>query len=269
MRFPKVRLVGISVNPVTKDQLLDFFRTSIEKQHKAVVGAHNMHSVYLAQSDKSIREFYKICDLAYVDGMPLVWMAEALDLPISSEHRVAFLDWYDDFFRMAAANKWRLFYLGGAAESSKGFENVLQEKYPGLQASVHHGYVRDFDVQTLCKQINKFKPHAVFVGMGMPIQEKFIVDALPFLKTNLIFAGGAMLEYLTGEECAAPRWMGPMGLEWLYRLVHSPKRLAYRYLVEPTKLFPLFVRELLQGREYENKRFMTKPEEALVCKAEK
>jgi hypothetical protein len=60
-----------------------------------------------------------------------------------------------------------------------------------------------------------------------------------------------------------------MGLEWLYRLVHSPKRLAYRYLVEPTKLFPLFVRELLQGRDYVRKSFITKPEEALVCKIEK
>jgi N-acetylglucosaminyldiphosphoundecaprenol N-acetyl-beta-D-mannosaminyltransferase len=269
MRFPKVRLVGISVNLVTKNQLLDFFRTSIEHQTKAVVGAHNMHSVYLAQSDKSIRDFYEICDLAYVDGMPLVWMAEALDLPISSEHRVAFLDWYDDFFRMAAANKWRLFYLGGAAESSKNFEKVLHDRYPGLQASVHHGYVREHDVECLCNHINKFKPHAVFVGMGMPIQEKFIVDALPFLKTNLIFAGGAMLEYLTGEERAAPRWMGPLGLEWLYRLVHSPKRLAYRYLVEPTKIFPLFLRELFQDKNYVSKSFIPKPEEALVCKADK
>ncbi len=269
MRFPKVRFVGISVNPVTKEQLLEFFRTSIEQQTTTVVGAHNMHSLYLSQSDKSIREFYRVCDLAYVDGMPLVWMAEALDLPISSEHRVAFLDWYNEFFQLAASNKWRIFYLGGAAASSAGFLKVLQEKYPGIEASVHHGYVRDYNVETLCKHINSFKPHAVLVGMGMPIQEKFIVDALPYLKTNLVFAGGAMLEYLTGEEKAAPRWMGPLGLEWLYRLLHQPKRLAYRYLVEPTKIFPLFLRELFQGKDYVGKPFVAKPEEILGYRVEK
>lgn len=243
-RFGKVSFAGISVNPITKEQLLDFFRTGIEDRHQVVVGAHNMHSMHLTQSNRSIQSFYEICDLAYVDGMPLVWIANALDLPIGRQHRVAFLDWHDEFFRMAVEHKWRIFYLGGAPECSLTFERILAERYPGIAARVHHGYVRDMDIRSLCREINGFEPHVLLVGMGMPIQEKWIVDALPYLNANLIFAGGAMLEYLSGEEKAAPRWMGPLGLEWLYRLIHQPKRLGYRYLVEPMKLAPVILKEL-------------------------
>ena len=86
--------------------------------------------------------------------------------------------------------------------------------------------------------------------MGMPLQEAWIVAALPFLKTNLVFAGGAMLEYLTGEQKAAPRWLGPIGMEWLYRLACRPKSLYYRYLIEPFTLLPLIIRKLREGRDY-------------------
>jgi N-acetylglucosaminyldiphosphoundecaprenol N-acetyl-beta-D-mannosaminyltransferase len=207
------------------------------------------------QTDNSLREFYKHCSLIYVDGMALVWMAQALGHPVRAEHRVAFLDWYDEFFHLAATRKWRIFYLGGAPESSQGFEDALRKKYPGIEAAVHHGYVREFNVKALCDRINEFNPHVLLVGMGMTIQEKFILDALPYLKANLVFAGGAMLEYLTGEQKPAPRWMGRMGLEWLFRLVQAPRRLGHRYLVEPVKLLPIFLRELLQARTRARKNF--------------
>ncbi len=268
MPCAKVRFLGISVNPLTREQLLEFFTASIEEQARVVVGTHNMHSAYLAQSNRSFREFYDNCNLVYVDGMFLVWIAQALGQPVRAEHRVAFLDWYDEFFHLAATRKWRIFYLGGAPESSRGFEDILQRNYPGIQAAVHHGYVRELNVKALCDQINGFKPHALFIGMGMLIQEKFILDALPYLKTNLVFAGGAMLEYLTGEKKAAPRWMGPMGLEWIFRLVHEPRRLGYRYLVEPVKLAPVFLRELLQGKTRAGRNFVPKPKDQLGCKSE-
>lgn len=260
------RFMHIAVNPITQAELLDFFGTTIKSKSQAVIGAHNMHSVHLVQHNAAIRAFYEICDLAYIDGMPLVWAARALGLPVAKHQRVAFLDWHDEFFRTAVLRNWRIFYLGGTPESSPGFKRILEQRYPGIRAEVHHGYVSDFDIRQLCGRINAFEPHALLVGMGMPIQEKWIVDALPHLKANLVFAGGAMLEYLTGEEKAAPRWMGPFGIEWLYRLVHQPRRLGYRYLIEPLTILPIFLREWLRKKNPFRDTY-TKPGEALGYKS--
>ncbi len=250
MKLETIRFLDISVNPITRAELLEFFRRSIEGNATAVVGAHNVHSLSLAQNNQSMQAFYMRCDLAYVDGMPLVWLARALGLSLGKIHRVPFLDWYDEFFQQASKNGWKLFYLGGSPESSAGFDLILKQRYPGIQVRIHHGYVSGVGVESLCELINEFQPNALFVGMGMPLQEAWIVEALPYLKTNLVFAGGAMLEYLTGEQKAAPRWLGPLGMEWLYRLACRPKSLYYRYLIEPFTLLPLIIRKLREGRNY-------------------
>jgi N-acetylglucosaminyldiphosphoundecaprenol N-acetyl-beta-D-mannosaminyltransferase len=69
--------------------------------------------------------------------------------------------------------------------------------------------------------------------MGMPRQEHWIVDHLDKLSVNVILNGGAALDYFAGVIPTPPRWAGRLGLEWLFRLMAEPRRLWFRYLVEP------------------------------------
>ena len=81
--------------------------------------------------------------------------------------------------------------------------------------------------------IKDFAPHVLFVGMGMPRQELWIADNLASLPLVPILPVGAAFDYEAGVQKAAPRWMGRLGVEWLFRLFADPKRLFARYCIEP------------------------------------
>jgi len=81
--------------------------------------------------------------------------------------------------------------------------------------------------------VREFKPNVLFVGMGMPRQELWIADNVEALPQAVILPVGAAFDYEAGVQKAAPRWMGRLGVEWLFRLFADPKRLFARYCVEP------------------------------------
>src|SRR5690606_25524795 len=114
------------------------------------------------------------------------------------------------------------------------------------QIAVHHGY---FDAEgaanaALLGAIAAFDPDVVLVGMGMPRQELWIIDNRPALKRGVLFPVGAAFDYEAGVQRAAPRVLGALGVEWLFRLAAQPRRLAFRYLVEPWFLLPAAVADL-------------------------
>jgi UDP-N-acetyl-D-mannosaminuronic acid transferase (WecB/TagA/CpsF family) len=59
---------------------------------------------------------------------------------------------------------------------------------------------------------------------------------------------GAALNFLTGNERRAPRWMQGLGLEWLFRLLQAPRRLAHRYLVRGPRVFAILKRARIELR---------------------
>ena len=85
----------------------------------------------------------------------------------------------------------------------------------------------------MAAEINAFAPHILLVGMGMPRQEAWIVRNHSALGPCAIFSVGAAFDYEAGAQRAAPRWMGKVGLEWLFRLAADPGRLFTRYCIEP------------------------------------
>jgi N-acetylglucosaminyldiphosphoundecaprenol N-acetyl-beta-D-mannosaminyltransferase len=99
--------------------------------------------------------------------------------------------------------------------------------------------------QAVLDSIRSFHPNVLLVGMGMPRQETWLLENLDGINTNAVYCCGAMMDYLTGNIPTPPRWMGQIGLEWLYRLLSEPNRLWRRYLVEPWTVLGIVAREFL------------------------
>ncbi len=70
----------------------------------------------------------------------------------------------------------------------------------------------------------------------MPLQEAWISRHYDELNAAAVLPVGAAFDYEAGVQRAAPRVLGRLGLEWLYRLAADPRRLFHRYLVEPWTL---------------------------------
>ena len=142
--------------------------------------------------------------------------------------------------------------LGGAPEVGPAAQAKLSQTYPGADIRTLPGY---FDARpdaaentSVLADIAGFQPHILFVGMGMPRQERWIAENLDRLPNCVILSVGAAFDYEAGVQSAAPRWMGRAGLEWLYRLLHDPQRLFRRYCIEPWSLLPLIWTDIRQAR---------------------
>lgn len=237
-------VLGVDCDALTVPDLFGIFQRAIDTdQPNVIIGNHNVHSIYLFQREPQMRRFYDLAAVTYIDSMPLIFLGKLLGLPLQRKHRTAFLDWYKDFLSLAETGDWRIFYLGGRQESLNKASQLLRDRYPKLSIRFHHGFFSSADLPALYAELNEYRPHVLLVGMGMPLQESWIVGACEKVRANIIVNGGAMIEYIVGEQAATPRWLGQLGLEWLFRFATQPRRLARRYLVEPFYLLGLLVRD--------------------------
>jgi N-acetylglucosaminyldiphosphoundecaprenol N-acetyl-beta-D-mannosaminyltransferase len=247
----RARVLGADVDLITREGVLDFIDCVAEAGGRAVIGNQNLHSVYLSRRDAGMAAFFRQADLIEIDSMPMVYWARLLGLPTSSANRCTYLDWREGFWRLAGQRRWRVFFLGAAEGVAKKAARRMMRAWPGVEIETHHGY---FDKapgsaanRAVIDQINAFEPHVLMVGMGMPIQELWVARNARALKRGVILTVGGAFDYEAGIRGAAPRILGELCLEWLYRLAHDPQRLSGRYLVEPWSLIWPALKDLRVG----------------------
>ncbi len=237
-------LLGVQVHLLTIPLLNASIAQAVAAGQTKIIGHHNLHSLYLYQRDEKMRRFYRQADLIHIDGMPLVFWGRLLGCPLRAQHRVTYMDWVWPLMAEAARRGWRVFYLGGKPGVAEQAAQILRARYPGLQIETRHGYFGQAENEAVLAQIAAFDPHVLMVGMGMPCQEHWVVDNRAGIRANAVLLSGACFDYVAGAVPIPPRWMGRLGLEWLFRLASEPGRLAKRYLVEPWSLIPLVIRDI-------------------------
>ena len=241
MRFT---LLGVVVDPLTIAELNERIAKAVNQGERLIIAHHNLHSVYLYHRDPKMRAFFARAQVVHIDGMPLVYWARVLGYPVTKQHRVTYVDWVHPLMATAAAEGWRVFYLGGKPGVAARAAEKLRRQYPGLVLETRHGYFTPEENDAVLEEIARFQPHVLMVGMGMPRQEHWVLDNLERISANAILTAGACFDYVAGVIPTPPRWMGRVGLEWLYRLWSEPRRLARRYLLEPWFLVPLALKDL-------------------------
>ncbi len=245
----RVTMLGEAIDLVRPEEVLRQVQDWVLEGVQAVVANHNLHSLTLIRRDPAMRAFYDQADMVQLDSTPLMWFGRLKGLPAKSCLRSTYLDWRDYFWSMANRLGWRVMYVGGAPGVAAEAASRLTTRYPGAAIATRDGY---FDMDGaenggVLAAINGFQPHILFVGMGMPRQEAWIAKNLEALPECVIFNVGAAFDYEAGVQNAAPRWMGPLGLEWMFRLASDPKRLFVRYCVEPWGLIGPAIADL-RGR---------------------
>lgn len=249
-RPDRIALLGAEVDLVTPAEVMEAIGRFVAAERPAVIANHNAHSLYLLRREPRLAAFFAAADLIEIDSRPMILWGRLLGLPVQGRHRCTYLDWRDAFWALAEQKGWRVFYLGGAPGVAEAGAARLRARWPGLHLAVRHGH---FDARPdaeenldVVAQIRAFDPQVVLVGMGMPRQETWIQDNRAAFRRGVFLPVGAALDYEAGVQSAAPRWLGALGLEWLYRLATQPRRLAFRYLVEPWSLLPAMGRDVAE-----------------------
>lgn len=249
----RVRLLGQIMDMVKAEEVLHFVANHVAQGKRALVANHNIHSLALLKNNPELQAFFDRADLVEVDSRPLLlWARLTGRRGGRAFHRCTYLDWREDFWEIAHVHRWRIFYLGGAPGVAAMAAANIGKTRPGAVIGVRDGFFDmapgSAEARAVVDEINAFAPDVLMVGMGMPRQELWIHRHYDDLKPCVVMPVGAAFDYEAGVQRAAPRWMGRLGIEWLFRLTADPGRLFHRYCVEPWRLSGLLVEDLFESR---------------------
>lgn len=253
----EIKILGIKCHLFTQASLNELVVAKVKAKEKIVIAHQNLHGVYIFQKNRHFRDFYQQANFVHIDGMPLVYWAKALGYKANSSNRITYVDWMGSLMEHANFHRLRIFFLGGEPGMGRLAIAELRKKYGAICFDEHHGF---FDMQNsadntaVLQAINRFAPHILMVGMGMPRQEIWISNNLQKLPNCVVLPCGACFDYIGGKVKTPPRYLGRIGLEWLYRFKQEPRRLFFRYFIEPVYLLPLLLKDLHKAFWANNRR---------------
>jgi N-acetylglucosaminyldiphosphoundecaprenol N-acetyl-beta-D-mannosaminyltransferase len=213
---------------------------------------HNLHSAYLYRENSWFRDFYAMSDLIVIDGWPIFTLA-ATSRTLSSDYRIGSTDWISALWASPDLDPMRVFILGGSEQVNADAISSWWKWRSTDSVAGRSGYMTVDEEQGVVDMIREHDPHLILVGMGMPLQEAFLTRNLAQMPNAYIATVGGAVDYVAGAVKLSPRWLGRLGLEWMWRLAHDPARLYGRYIVEPFKLASVIMRDRLRGRRGEGK----------------
>lgn len=192
----------------------------------------NGQGVSLAGVDPEFASVMNQADFVHADGMSVVF-ASRLPGRTRLPERIATTDFFHDAAEAAMKAGLSFYILGGSEEQNLNAYDAIQKLYPTLRlAGRRNGYFSRDEDAAVCAQIVASEADVLWVGLGKPLQERWSVAnrerlaGVGWLKTC-----GGLYAFLAGEAVRAPAWAQSAGLEWAWRMLQEPGRLAWRYLV--------------------------------------
>lgn len=240
---PRVDVLGLPVDRIDRRALLDRVGAAVAARQRLTVAYLNVHVVHQAARHADLAAFLRGCDLVYADGGGVVWASRHLGDPLPE--RMTGADWIEDFARRAAREGWRVGWIGGAYGVTAQAARALQTRHPRLRSVwTGHGYPRgDRGDAALIDTLNAAKLDVLLVGMGTPVQERWVAARRDRLDVPVVWCLGATADFVSGRVSRGPRWLFQRQ-EWLARLIVDPLRLWRRYLLGN----PRFVWRVLRAK---------------------
>jgi N-acetylglucosaminyldiphosphoundecaprenol N-acetyl-beta-D-mannosaminyltransferase len=234
------------VNGLSMAELVQTIMTWTETEGMKVAVGVNANVCNLAASDATFREILLSADLDYPDGQSIVWAARALGADVPE--RVATTDLINPLVAECARQGKKLYLFGAAPGVAARAGQRLAERAPGLRYMARDGYVSEEDMPGLIAEIAAYDPDILLVGLGDPLQQAWLADHRSELHVPAVLTCGGLFDWVSGANRRAPQWMISAGLEWLWRLILEPRRLAKRYLAGNPVFMGRFTMQFLRSR---------------------
>jgi N-acetylglucosaminyldiphosphoundecaprenol N-acetyl-beta-D-mannosaminyltransferase len=241
-----IDVLGIRVDSISRRGLIRSVEDFVASGSRSRVMYANAHVLNVAYHDSDLRRILNQADLVYCDGAGVKVGTRLLGYHLPE--RMTGADWIHDLCQACQETGMTLYLLGGEPGVAAAAAKVLTAHYPGLSVvGTHHGHY-DHDGPengAVIAEINALHPDILLVGFGTPLQEKWIDRHFERLQVPVVWAVGALVDFVTAKKPRAPHWMLDHGLEWLYRLWSEPGRLWKRYVVgNPVFIWRVFMQRL-------------------------
>lgn len=200
----------------------------------------NAHSAETAHRDPTFMAALRQADLLVADGFGVILASRILGGRI--RERATGPDLFMAVSEALDRQGGRsVFYLGGSEETLAKISDRHRERFwnlaiAGMHAPPFRATFSPADMEEMAERVNQAAPDVLWVGLGAPKQEKWILGNRDRLRVPLCGPVGAMFDYFAGNVPMPPKWVEQAGLHWAYRLAKNPRRLWRRNLDSPVFL---------------------------------
>ena len=241
-------LLGIELTIATYDEIIKEVEQTIVSKRKFTFHNINSHILLGASKREDFRRMLQRLDRCFLDGIGVYLAVKLLSFNITALQRITGTDLYYKLIDYAIKNNRKVFFYGVNGLSSERINLNLKSKFPMLNIvgvkSDEGGMESD-----MIEAINNAAADILFVGLGTPKQEEFVVRNSQFINCPVQVAVGSGIEYLAGIKRRAPKFMQALGLEWLFRLFIEPTRLWRRYLIGIPHFIWLILKQKLNASD--------------------
>jgi N-acetylglucosaminyldiphosphoundecaprenol N-acetyl-beta-D-mannosaminyltransferase len=240
-------VLGCPLDSLTLEDTVDVIDEAIAERRPLQHSALNAAKLVRIQSDETLRAAVAGSELVTADGQAIVWAGRLLGQAVPE--RVTGIDLFDALLARAVERSYGVYLLGSRPAVVERAAAEIRAAHPGIRlVGYRHGYFGRDEDEAVVEEIRNTQPDMLFVALETPVKETFLARYRERIGAPFVMGIGGSLDILAGERRRAPRLLQRLGLEWCYRLLQDPRRLARRYVVGNTLFILLVLRELASRR---------------------
>lgn len=238
-------VLGLPFDAVDVEETVELLIKCAANAERCFFSTPNLNFLITSLGDRAFRDSVMRSSLSLADGMPIVWLARLLGLPITT--RVAGSTVFEQL-RAQRAMPIKVFFFGGPDGVAQQAADVLNADVGGMHCvgacSPGFGTLEDMSTPAIIGRINASNADLLVVALGAKRGQAWIEHNLGTLRTPLISHLGAVVNFVAGTVSRAPSGVGKFGLEWLWRIKEEPA-LWRRYWSDGMALLRLLIKSAL------------------------
>lgn len=228
---PSIILLGLPFHDLTLKETLEECGEMMSRDDPSYLVTANVDFTTQANEDEDLRRIVFFADRVVCDGMPLVWLSRLFGYRL--RERVAGSDMVPALLQQCATENQGVYFFGSDLQTLEEAKTIAEDRYPGLRVcgcdAPPMGAVVEWNNEEICNRMRASGARLLLVCLGCPKQERWIYSHYKDCGIPLSIGVGASLDFITGKQKRAPKWMQKTGMEWFWRMASNPRRLVARY----------------------------------------
>ncbi|SER55607.1 polymer biosynthesis protein, WecB/TagA/CpsF family [Butyrivibrio fibrisolvens] len=238
----KGNVLGVNYTISTISEAVFYIRHHLEKLRGQYICFSNVHTTVMAHDRKDVLEAENSSAFTFTDGAPV---ARALRHQEESDAvRLAGPDFMKEMLISSMDGKTSHYFYGSSEKTLNALKANIEKTYPGVVVKGYYSppfrELTEEENQQIIDRINAADADIIWVGLGAPRQEKWMLEHKGKFR-GIMMGVGAAFDFHAGTIKRAPKWMQMLSLEWFYRLLQDPVRLFKRYLVTNIRFLWLLI----------------------------
>src|SRR5450432_6144 len=200
-------VAGIPFDFVSPDFVLEKIEDWRASGRRDYIAVNNPNAVVCCRRDREMMRATMNAGLALPDGVGVV--LAALMLGYYRQHRVAGPSLMLHLCNHGRRLGYRHYFYGGGAGVAERLVKNLSEKFLGIEIAGHHTppfrqLTRGQDAIEV-ERINMARPDIVWIGLGCPKQEKWMLQHVGRIEAPAMIGVGAAFDFHSGLIKWAPK----------------------------------------------------------------